>query len=44
MSYALVPAEREMTIQDPLRHTSGLAYGFTNHTGVKNAYAKEGVD
>ena len=25
--YALVPADREMTIQDLLRHTSGLVYG-----------------
>ncbi len=43
--YALVPAEREMTIQDLLRHTSGLVYG--NNTGnakVKELYAKEGVD
>ncbi len=45
VSYALVPAEREMTIQDLLRHTSGLVYGvFTSHLGVKEAYAKEGVD
>lgn len=45
VSYALVPAEREMTIQDLLRHTSGLVYGgFTGHLGVKEAYAKEGVD
>ena len=44
VSYALVPAEREMTIQDLMRHTSGLVYGvFTSHTGVKEAYAKEGV-
>ena len=45
VSYALVPAEREMTIQDLMRHTSGLVYGvFTSHAGVKEAYAKEGVD
>jgi len=45
VTYALVPVEREMTIQDLLRHTSGLVYGsFTSHTGVKEAYAKEGVD
>ena len=44
-TYVLVPAEREMTIQDLLRHTSGLVYGvFTSHNGVKEAYAKEGVD
>ena len=45
VSYALVPAEREMTIQDLMRHTSGLVYGvFTSHAAVKEAYAKEGVD
>ena len=45
VTYDLVPAEREMTIQDLLRHTSGLVYGgFTSHTGVKEAYTKEGVD
>src|SRR6185295_2332447 len=42
--YALVPAEREMTIQDLLRHTSGLVYGNTTHAKVKELYAKEGVD
>ena len=31
---ALVPAEREMTIQDLLRHTSGLTYGFHHATPV----------
>jgi CubicO group peptidase (beta-lactamase class C family) len=45
VSYALVPAEREITIQDLMRHTSGIVYGsFTSHGGVKEAYAKEGVD
>ena len=45
VTYALVPAEREMTIQDLLRHTSGLVYGQnTSHAGVKEAYAKAGVD
>jgi CubicO group peptidase (beta-lactamase class C family) len=45
VSYVLVPAEREMTIQDLLRHTSGLVYGgFTSHARVKELYAKEGVD
>jgi CubicO group peptidase (beta-lactamase class C family) len=43
-TYALVPAEREMTIQDLLRHTSGLVYGSTSHARVKELYAKEGVD
>jgi CubicO group peptidase (beta-lactamase class C family) len=45
VTYSHVPVEREMTIQDLLRHTSGLVYGsFTNHAGVKEAYAKESVD
>jgi CubicO group peptidase (beta-lactamase class C family) len=45
ITYVLVPSEREITIQDLLRHTSGLVYGvFTSHGGVKQAYAKEGVD
>jgi len=45
VSYALVPTEREMTVQDLMRHTSGLVYGvFTSHAAVKEAYAKEGVD
>src|SRR3989441_5076541 len=39
--YALVPAERQMTVQDLLRHTSGLVYGgFTGHAQVKELYAK----
>src|SRR5437773_6978295 len=43
--YALIPAEREMTIQDLLRHTSGLVYaGFTGHARVKELYGKVGVD
>ena len=44
VTYVLVPPDREMTIQDLLRHTSGLVYGSTNHAGVKALYAKEGVD
>lgn len=45
VTYALVPAERAMTIQDLLRHTAGLVYGgFTGHAKVKELYAKEGVD
>jgi CubicO group peptidase (beta-lactamase class C family) len=43
--YALIPAEREMTIQDLLRHTSGLVYaGFTGHARVKELYGKVGVN
>jgi len=45
VTYVLVPAEREMTIQDLLRHTSGLVYGGgTANLNVKELYAKEGVD
>lgn len=40
----LVPAEREPTIQDLLRHTSGIAYDFvTQNAAVKEAYQKEGL-
>src|SRR5947209_7973656 len=44
MSYITVAAEREMTVQDLLRHTSGLAYGeITSNAPVKDAYAKAGL-
>ncbi len=44
MTYILVPADREMTVQDLLRHTSGLAYGeITQNAPVKEAYAKAGI-
>jgi CubicO group peptidase (beta-lactamase class C family) len=44
IDHQLVPAEREMTIQDLLRHTSGLVYtGFTFHSEVKEAYTREKV-
>ncbi|HEV8439634.1 MAG TPA: serine hydrolase domain-containing protein [Methylomirabilota bacterium] len=44
VTYTLVPAEREMTIQDLLRHTSGLAYGeITVNQPVKEGYAKAGA-
>ncbi len=43
--YANVPANREVTIQDLLRHTSGIVYPqFTAHPKVKELYQKEGVD
>jgi len=43
--YVNVPVEREVTIQDLLRHASGLVYaGFTAHPKVKELYTKEGVD
>jgi CubicO group peptidase (beta-lactamase class C family) len=34
----LVPVRREMTVQDLLRHTSGLTYGFFGPGLVKKAY------
>ncbi len=44
VTYTMMPAEREMTIQDLLRHTSGLVYGeITVNAPVKEAYAKAGV-
>jgi CubicO group peptidase (beta-lactamase class C family) len=43
--YVNEPAHREISIQDLLRHTSGMVYaGFTAHAKVKELYAKEGVD
>jgi CubicO group peptidase (beta-lactamase class C family) len=35
----LVPAESPITIQDLLRHTSGLTYGFTGDSAVQRLYA-----
>jgi CubicO group peptidase (beta-lactamase class C family) len=44
LTYTLVPAERAMTIQDLLRHTSGLVYGeLTGHAQVDAAYTKAGL-
>jgi CubicO group peptidase (beta-lactamase class C family) len=40
----LVPADREMTIQDLLRHTSGLTYGVFGKSAVKDLYLKGGAD
>ncbi|HYN12599.1 MAG TPA: serine hydrolase domain-containing protein [Burkholderiales bacterium] len=40
MAYNMVPAERPMTVQDLLRHTSGLAYGEI----TQNAPVKEGLE
>jgi CubicO group peptidase (beta-lactamase class C family) len=39
----LVPARRPITIQDLLRHTSGITYGFFGNTMVKKAYVEAGV-
>ena len=44
VTYATAPAEREPTIQDLLRHTSGIVYDFvTQNAQVKEAYQKEGL-
>jgi CubicO group peptidase (beta-lactamase class C family) len=39
----LVPSRRDMTIQDLLRHTSGLTYGFFGPGLVKKAYVDSKV-
>jgi len=45
VSYELVLAAREPTIQDLLRHTSGVAYDFvTRNALVKEAYEKSGLN
>ena len=40
----LVPAERSITVQDLMRHTSGLTYGFFGDTPVKKAYLRARMD
>ena len=43
-TYQQVPAEREPTIQDLLRHTSGMTYDFvTRNAPVKEAYLNAGL-
>ncbi len=43
-SYELVPAKREMTVHDLLRHTAGLAYGgITKNAAVRDAYIEAGL-
>ena len=37
---ATVPAEREMTVRDLMRHTSGLTYGIFGDTNVDKLYRK----
>ncbi len=45
IGYTMVPTDREITVQDLLRHTSGLAYAnLTQNNAVKEAYAKNGID
>jgi CubicO group peptidase (beta-lactamase class C family) len=42
-TFATVPAEREITIRDLLRHTSGLTYGFFASSKVDEMYVKAKV-
>jgi CubicO group peptidase (beta-lactamase class C family) len=39
-----VATDREMTIHDLLRHTSGLTYGVFGKSAVKDLYKKESID
>jgi CubicO group peptidase (beta-lactamase class C family) len=39
----LVPPRRPMTVQDLMRHTSGLTYGFFGDGLVKKAYQEAGI-
>jgi CubicO group peptidase (beta-lactamase class C family) len=39
-----IRAEREMTIRDLLRHTSGLVYGMPNGSAVDKLYLARGID
>jgi CubicO group peptidase (beta-lactamase class C family) len=44
VTYKTVPATREMTVQDLLRHTSGLVYGsFTPNARIKELYEQARV-
>ncbi len=43
-TYVIVPATKPITVQDLLRHTSGLAYGeLTRNPVIKQAYIDAGV-
>lgn len=43
-TFTQVPAKRQITVQDLLRHTSGLTYGaFSQRTGVQKAYREAGI-
>ena len=43
-TFTQVPAKRQITVQDLLRHTSGLTYGaFSQRTGVQKAYKEAGI-
>ncbi len=40
----MVPARRPITVQDLMRHTSGLTYGFFGDSAAKRAYNEAGID
>ena len=40
----LVPAERPITVQDLMRHSAGLTYGFFGDTPVKKAYLRANLE
>ena len=44
VTLALVAPKRAMTIQDLLRHSSGLTYGFFGEGAVKKAYREANLD
>jgi CubicO group peptidase (beta-lactamase class C family) len=39
-----IPATRQMTILDLMRHTSGLTYGFLGKSATKSLYIKAGAE
>lgn len=43
MAYETKEPEREMTVHDVLRHTSGLTYGFQNQHAVDALYRRNGL-
>ena len=44
VTYGLVPATKQITVQDLLRHTAGLVYGeLTSNSVIKQAYIDAGV-
>ena len=44
VTLVLEPSKRDMTIQDLLRHTSGLTYGVFGTGAVKKLYTETGID
>jgi CubicO group peptidase (beta-lactamase class C family) len=42
-SFHTVPAKRQITVQDLMRHTSGLTYGSNAKTQVQKLYAQAGT-